>query len=146
DAAGFGNNHTTLNLVAIVTAQEQANIVASHTGIEQLVEHFNTGDNRRHALVAQANDFNRFVDFNLTAFDTAGHHGAAAFNREDVFHGHHEGFIELAHRILEVIIHGVHQFADGFVHGIVGIGGGAVQGQLGGATDNRNLVAREVVL
>src|SRR5690606_19423497 len=115
DAAGFGNNHTAFHIIAVDTAQEQTSVVASHAGIQGLVEHFHAGYHRAHALLAQTNDFNRVVNFNLTAFDTAGHHGAAAFNREDVLNGHHEGLVQLADRILEVFIHSVQQLNDRLV-------------------------------
>jgi hypothetical protein len=67
---------------------------------QKLVEHFDAGDdglNRR----AETDDFDFFVHLDLTAFDTAGDDGAAAFDREDVFDRHKERLVEFADRVRE---------------------------------------------
>ncbi len=146
DGTGLGQNHTAFNLGAIDTAQQDTSVIASQTLVQQFVEHFDAGGNGAQGLVHQANDFNGVVELDHTALDTAGNHGTAAFDAEDVFNGHHEGLVGLADGILEVIVHGVHQLHDRLVNRIVGVGGSGFQGLFGRTADDRYIIAREVVV
>ena len=63
DAAWLGQDLTTLHFFSSHTAQQQTSIVACHTFIERLVEHFNAGANGAQTLLAQTNN-------NLLMWDT----------------------------------------------------------------------------
>src|SRR5690606_20751360 len=65
------------------------------------------------------------------------------FDREHVFDGHQERLVSLTSRLRNVLVEGIHQFANAGV--LFGIGGG-VEGRLGRSTDDRDVVAGEIVL
>ena len=138
-------NHTAFDLFAIDTAQQDTGVVASHTLVELLVEHFNTSCNGRQRFVHQTNDFNGIVQFQSTAFDTTGHNSAAALNREDIFNRHEEVFLEITDWFLEEGVNSIHQVSDRFVFRSVGVCGGAVERDFGGTADDRYIIAGETV-
>src|ERR1700688_3908769 len=71
DRARLADYLPALHVFFLRAAQEQANVVASQTLIEQLLEHFDAGDNLLLRL-AEANDFDFFADLHLAALDSAG--------------------------------------------------------------------------
>ena len=82
-----------------------------------------------------------FANLDLAALDTARHHRATARDREDVFDRHQERQVDQAVRLRNVLVHRIHQLVD------LGLPlGFAVQRAQRRATDDRNVVAREVVL
>ena len=94
-------------------------------------------------LRGEADDLDFFADLDHAALDTAGGHGAAAFDREHVFDGHQEGLVDFARRLGNIGVDGVHQLADALGGCRVG---GVVVGRQGAAADDGNLVAGETVL
>jgi len=128
NAARFCHNHTAFHLVAINTAQEQTNVISSHTIIQGLVEHFYASNNRFQNVIAQTDDIHRVVDFDLTAFDTASHHSTATLDGEHIFNRHHKGLIQLANRLWEVVINRIKQLDNRFVFRGVDIHRSAFQG------------------
>src|SRR5690606_10989371 len=85
DRTGLGQNLTTLDVFTLGAAQQNTDVIASLTLIEQLAEHFNA---RAGGLdrVLDAHDFDFFTHLDDTALDTACHHSTATGDREHVFH------------------------------------------------------------
>src|SRR5699024_1239414 len=104
---------TTFHVVALDAAQQQADVVARLTGVEQLTEHLHAGDGRLHRLVTNADDLNLLVDLDRAALDTTGHNGTAPGDGEDVLHRHQERFVEVADRVRDLLVDSVHQVHDG---------------------------------
>ena len=92
----------------------------------------------------QADDLDFVADLAVAALDTAGGHGAAALDREDVLDGHEERLVLFADGVRNVGVEGVHQLVDALA-GLVVLAVG-VKGGLGAAADDRDLVAGELVL
>src|SRR5690606_8845846 len=130
-----------LHLLALDTAQEQADVVARLALVEELAEHLDAGDRGGERLVLDADDVDGVVDVDDTALDAAGHHGAAAGDREDVLDRHQERLVDVADRLGHVLVDRVHQLDDLLAPLLV-----ALQGLEGGDAHDRDLVARELVL
>src|SRR3954470_15473726 len=73
-----------LDVLTLDAAEQQADVLTGATLVEQLAEHLDTRDGRRHLLFLDADDVDRLVDLDDTALDAAGDDGAAAGDREDV--------------------------------------------------------------
>src|SRR5882762_3871293 len=111
DRARLADYLSALHVFFFRAAQQQPDVVASQSLIQQLLEHFDAGDNLLLRL-AEAHDFHFFADLHLAAFDSSGHHRAAAGNRENVFNRHRERFIYISNRQRNVRVHRGHQFID----------------------------------
>ena len=95
DGAGLAQHLAALDVFPLNTAQQDADVVAGLSLVEELAEHLDAGDDglgRR----ANADDFDFFVDFHDALLDTAGDDGATAFDGEDVFDRHEERLVEVA--------------------------------------------------
>ena len=145
DTLGSCHYHAALHIGAFHTAQKQTGIVTRHTFIQGLVEHFHTSDHGGHGFFAQADDFHIVTYVHLTAINTAGHHGAAPLDGEDIFHWHHEGFVYFTNRVGEVAVNSIQQLLDAGILGRIGVSGSGFQGFEGAAADNGNGVPGEVV-
>ncbi len=121
DGVGFRQNHTAFHLFAINTAQQNTCVVTSLTLIKHFVEHFDTSCNGGQWFVHQANNMNRVIHFQSTAFDTTGHNSSATFNREDIFNRHHEVFFEITDGFHEECVNSIHQVGNRFVFRSFGI-------------------------
>ena len=143
DRARLGEHLATLDAFASDATQQAADVVASLALVEQLLEHLDAGDGRLLGLVLEADDLDFVAHLHLAALDTAGGHGATAFDRKHVFDGHQERLVELANGLGDVGINGVEQIGDALVRLRIGR---AVVGRLAGATNDRHVVAGEAIL
>src|SRR3989440_3213586 len=140
DRAGLGQHLAALDLLALDPAEQATDVVAGLPGIEQLVEHLNTGHDRL-AGVVDAYHLGLFVDLDLATLDPARHDRATTFDREHVLDRHHEGLVEGPLRNGDVAVDRIHQLHDRlFPLGI------ALQRLERGDLDDRDVVARELVL
>src|SRR5437764_473257 len=78
-----------LHVILFDAAQQQARVVTSLPLVEQLLEHFDAGDDRL-PRVAETHDLRFVAHLHDPALDTSRHHRAAALNREDIFDRHQE--------------------------------------------------------
>src|SRR6476661_6160860 len=108
DRARLGQNLATLDVFTLGTAQQQTDVVACLTLVQQLAEHFHAGAGGLHG-VDDTDDFDLFADLDDAALDTTGHHGTAARDREHVFHRHQEGAVNGTFRGRDV---GVQRFGQ----------------------------------
>lgn len=60
-----------------------------------------------------AHEFDFCTSLDDTCLDAACGHSAAAGNGEDVLYRHEEVFVQSAHWVREVSVHGIHEFQDG---------------------------------
>src|SRR3989338_4778696 len=93
DGAGLGQYLAAFDVLALGAAQQDADVVACLTLVEQLAEHFHAGADGFLGGF-DADDFEFFADFDHTALDTAGYHRAATRDREYVFDRHQEGAVQ----------------------------------------------------
>src|SRR5574343_694001 len=84
DGTRLAQHLATLDVFALGTAQQSANVVAGLNLVEQLAEHFNAGagglDGR-----TNADDFDFFTNLDDAALNTTGHNSTATGDGEDVF-------------------------------------------------------------
>ena len=90
-------------------------------------------------------DLDLLAHLHLAALDAPGGHGAAALDAEDVLDGHEEGPIDGALRGGDVGVDRVHELGDAGVRRVGRVVGG-LEGLQGGAADDGQLVAGELVL
>src|SRR5437773_2054117 len=90
DAARLGEHLAALQLFALDTAEQYADVVARDALVERLLEHLHAGDDRLAGVLAEADDLDLVADLDHAALDAAGAHGAAALDREDVLDRHEE--------------------------------------------------------
>ena len=146
DRTGFAENLAALNLVALNTTQQGADVVTSLRVVEQFAEHFDTGNNRFLSLVGQTDDLNFLRHIQLATLHTAGSNRTTASDGEDVFNRHQEGLVGGTLRARNVLVDSVHQLEDRRILRSIDIGAGAFQRHQSGALDNGGIVAREIIL
>ena len=110
------------------------------------MEHFDTGDDGASLLIGETDDLDGVVHLQRAALDTTGGNGAAAGDREDVLDGHQERQVGLTVRSRDIVVDGVHQFLDASILGSGRILRRGLESLTGGTADDRNIVAREIVL
>ena len=74
DDTRVGDNHTALHLVLVDTTEEQTNIIASFTLIEDFTEHLNTGDDGL-LVLTKTEDLDLVANLDDTSLDTASSNG-----------------------------------------------------------------------
>src|SRR5471030_2438914 len=84
DRVRLAQNLATLDVFTLGAAQQDTDVVAGLTLVEQLAEHFHARA-RRLLRRRDTDDLDFFADLDDAAFDTTGHDGAAARDREHVF-------------------------------------------------------------
>src|SRR6185312_9026376 len=111
DRARLRQHLTALHVVALQTAQQQTGVVARLALVQQLAEHLHAGHG---GLLGRtdADHFDFVTDLDHAALDTTGHHGAAARDREHVFHRHQERLVDRTHRLRDVAVQRIHQLDD----------------------------------
>src|SRR5262249_47438623 len=88
DRAGLGQYLAALQVGAFDAAQQHADVVARGAVFQGLVEHLDAGYHGLARLLHQADDFDFLPDLDLAAFDTAGDHGPATLEGEEVLDPH----------------------------------------------------------
>src|SRR4051795_11639327 len=130
-----------LDLLALDAAEQQADVLARPALVEQLAEHLDAGDGRRHLLFLDADDVHGLVDLDDAPLDAAGDDGAAAGDREDVLDGHEEGLLDLADRLRHGVVNGIHELEQ-----LAAPLGVALERLQRRDADDRDVVAGELVL
>ena len=107
NASGFGKNLAALHFFALGPTQEHADIIARLTFIEQFAKHLDTG---RDGFLSRlkADDFDFLAYLNYSALNPSRHDRTAPADREDIFHRHQEGLVDVPHRLLDERIDGLH--------------------------------------
>src|ERR1700682_5872114 len=111
DRTRLGEDLAALDLFALDTAKQAADVVTGLARVQELVEHLDSGHDRL-AGVVDADHLDFFVDLDLAALDAAGDDRATTFDREDVLDRHHERLVEGALRHRDVTVDRVHQLRD----------------------------------
>src|SRR6195952_4002969 len=126
DRVRLAQNLATLDVFTLGAAQQDTDVVAGLTLVEQLAEHFHARARRllRHR---DADDLDFFADLDDAALDTTGHDRAATRDREHVFNRHQEGAVHRALRRRDVRIQCVGQLHDGLFAQLARV---AFEGQL----------------
>src|SRR5699024_2367200 len=141
DGTGLGQHLAALDVFALGAAQQGADVVAGLALIEQLAEHFHTGDDGLDSVL-DANDFDFVANIDNAALDPAGGNRATPRDGEDVFDRHEEGAVNGALGLGNVSVHGFNELDDGLRTMFAFI---AFQRLQGTADDDGGVVAGEFV-
>src|SRR5690606_3833329 len=141
--ARLGKHHPALDLLLRDTTKKKTHVVARHPLVKELAEHLHT---RHHRLLrrTKADHLHFLADLDAATLDATRGHRPTTRDREDVLDGHQE---RLVHRTLglgDVAVDRIHQLGDLLTPLAVGIP--ALERLQRTATDDRRIVAREVVL
>src|SRR6201987_3415192 len=142
DRTRLAQHLAALDFLALGAAKQRTDVVAGLALIEQLAEHLDAGDDGLLG-VAQTDDLDFVADLDDAALDTAGHYGAAAGDRENVFHRHQERLVDRTLRLRNVLVDILHQLEDRLVAELLV---GIFKRGKRRALDDRDLVAGEVIL
>ena len=151
NGAGLCDNLTLLNVRSVDTTKQSTDVIASHSFVELLVEHFKTGDGRRARLVDEADDLGGITDVRYATLNSARSNRAAAGDGEDVLDGKKERLLVVALRRRNVAVDGIHEFKDALALGscknfLVGAAARRLFKRFErGTLDDRNVVAGELV-
>src|SRR5262245_36096704 len=135
------DDHAALDVLALGATEQQADVFTGLTLVEDLAEHLDAGDRRGLLIVTDAHDVDRLADLDDAALDPAGHHGAAAGDREDILDGHQERLVDVTLGERDEVVDRVHQLLDALLPLLV-----AVERRQRADLDDRGVVARELVL
>src|SRR5215204_4024030 len=141
DRAGLAQHLAALDLLALDASQQAADVVAGLALVEDLAEHLDAGDDRVGGLVLDADDLHGVARVDDALLDAARGHRAAAGDREDVLDRHQERLVQVALGLRDV---GVQLLAE--VEDLLDVLLVALERLQRGADDERDVVAREVVL
>ena len=149
DGLGLRQHLPALNLIALHAAQQHADVVAGNGLVQHLAEHLHARHHDGARLGRQTHDLHRVLHLDRAALHAARRHRAAAGDREHVLDRHQERQVGRTLRRRNVGVHFLHQFKDalalrrGFGISAVLHGFQRLQGR---ALDDRNVVARELIL
>ena len=141
---GLGQDLAALDLLALDAPDEAAHVVAGLALVEQLLEHLDAGDDDL-AGGLDADQLDLVADLDDAALDAPGGDRAAALDAEHVLDRHEERLVDRALGGRDVGVDRVHQLLDRGV-GRVGRVVRGLERLERGAADDRDVVAREVVL
>ena len=142
---GLSQNLATLDLGTVNTTQQSADVIASLSIVQRLTEHLQAGDGGGQTVGLNADDLHCIANLSNATLNTTGSNSTTAGNGHDILDGHQEGLVLLTIGVGDIGIDSVHQLLDALVSGIIGIVG-SLQSLQSGATNDRGVVAREVVL
>jgi hypothetical protein len=133
-SAGLAENHTTLDFVLVNTTEEETNVIAGFTLIEELAEHLDAGNDSL-LVLTKTEELNFVTYVNDTSLDTAGSNSTTTSDREYVLNRHQEGLVESTGRKLNPVVNSVHQ-----LHDLVFPLSNTIQGAEGRTTDERGVI------
>src|SRR5204863_2031296 len=107
--ARLHHDHAALDVLALDTAKQQADVLAGTRLVEDLAEHLDTGADGLHRLRLDADDLDFLVRLEDATLAAAGDDGTATGDREDVLDRHEERLLGLVYRLRDRGVDGVHQ-------------------------------------
>ncbi len=108
---GVADYHTAFNVFLVDTTEEKTYVVAGFALVEELAEHFNTG-NGGFESCAKTHDLYFVTYFYDAGLDTAGGNSTTTCDGEDVFNRHKEGFVNVAGRQGNPVVDGFHELEN----------------------------------
>ncbi|GIX62114.1 uncharacterized protein BcabD6B2_15490 [Babesia caballi] len=118
--AGLNEHEPTLNLVALYTLEEHADLVAGDPLAEALAEHLEAHAHGLLAGLGTAADLNGVADLDLALLDATSDDGALAGDGEDVVDGDQEGEVALPLGSQQKLVAGRQQLLNGLDVGLSG--------------------------
>src|SRR5918998_717260 len=141
DRARLAQDLTALDVLALDSAQQAADVVARLALVEDLAEHLDAGHDRALDLGMNADHLDGVTCVDDALLDPACRHGPAAGDREHVLDRHQERAVERALGLGDVVVERVRELDD-----LVLVLRVPVERLERRAGDERDVVARELVL
>src|SRR5204863_8758828 len=132
------------DLLALDAPDEAADVVAGATLVEELLEHLDAGDDDLAGRL-DADQLDLVADLDDAPLDPPGGDGAAALDPEDILDRHEERLVDRPLGGRDVAVDRVHQGLDRGI-GRIFDAAGRLERLQRGAADDRDVVARELVL
>ena len=139
DLSRMAEYHTTLDLVLVDTTEKQTYVVTSLTLVEQLAEHFNTGNNRL-LVLTKTEKLNLVTYVDNTSLDTASSYSTTTCDREYILNRHQEGLVSVTWRLLNPLVTSVHQ-----LHNLLFPLGNTVESTECRTTDDRSVIFKLIL-
>src|SRR5215831_8825986 len=111
--ARLHDDHAALDLFALDTAEQQADVLTGAGVLERLAEHLDRGDLGLDRLLLDADDLDVLVRQQDAALAPAGDDRATAGDRKDVLDRHQERLVDLALWLRDVRVDRVHELHQG---------------------------------
>src|SRR5205823_7343517 len=140
NGAGLRQHHTALDVLLVDTAEEQADVVASLAGVEQLAKHLDARDDR-FLVGVESDELHFLANLDPATLDTTRRDGAAPRDREHVFDRKQERLVRLANGLRDKRVERVTELVDLLDPLLV-----ALERARRRATNHRRFVAGEIVL
>ena len=144
--ARLGQNLTALDVGSLDTTEQNADVVASLSKVEELAEHFDARNNGLSSLVGEADDFDFVRHLQNATLNSTGSNSTTAGDGEDVLNRHQERLVSLTFRGRDVVVNSIHQVEDALVLRSVDVLGLAGECEVSGTLDDRGVIARELIL
>ena len=146
DCTRLSQNLTTLNFLTVDTTEESTDVITSLSLIEELVEHLNTSDCCALRLILETNDLSSVTNLDDTTLETAGSNCTTTCDCEYVLNRHQEREVCRTSRCSDELVYSLHELKDRSILRSVNICRCGLQSLQSGTTDDRCIVARELVL
>src|SRR4051812_2155066 len=110
--AGLDHDHAALDVLALDTTQQEADVLARAGLVEQLAEHLDAGANGLGRLLADAHDLDLLVRLEDAALGPAGDDRSTTGDREDVLDRHEERLLDVTLGLRDRGVDRVHQLEE----------------------------------
>src|SRR5450759_731158 len=148
NGTGLADDLPTAHFVVLDATEQQTNVIACLTVVEQLVEHLDAGDNGLAGLFREADDFDVVRHLDDPTLNTTCRNSAAAGDREDILDSKQERLVGRTDGGRDVAVDGVHKLPD--LVGPLVLATSTItfvlHGLEGGTTDDWGCLTIEVVL
>lgn len=142
DGSGNGNDHTTADVLALHTTEEETRVVTSARLIARLLEGLNVGDLGLDRCKTLADKLDFRILLQDTTLDTARADGSTTGNGEDVLDGHEEGLVGLTLGSRNPSVNSLEQLIN---LGLTNLGLATLDGAEGRTHDDGRLVTLETI-
>ena len=129
DGTGFGEDLASFHFIFLDATEEDTDVVACLTLVEDLAEHLDGGGNGLQGG-PEADDLHFLAGLDDASFHPAGDDGTTTGDGEDVFYGHEEGLVRIADRLGDVGVTGIEELEDALAVGAVRLAVSRIRGPL----------------
>lgn len=140
--AGLGNDHATLDILTLDTAEKETGVVTGSRLVTGLLESLNVGDLGLDGDGVLANQLDFGILAEDTTLDTAGSNGTTAGDGEDILDGHEERLLKVALGSGDPLVDSGHELVNLL---LTNLGLAAFESAEGRAEDDGGVVTLEAV-
>lgn len=143
DGARVCDDLSTADVLALDTTEKDTDVVSSLTTGKGLLVHLDTSAGGADLGPLATDDLDFLTGVDAASLNTSSHDGSASRDREGVLNGEKEGLVEVTLRLGDEGVDVAHELEDGILADRVIT---ALNSGKGGATNDRGVITREVVV